>query len=55
MNFKTIEEAEDYYMSNLARTNNSKGEEDSRMERWLEDQQIDECEEAEGIHKLGIR
>jgi len=44
MNFKTIEEAEDYYMSNLASTNNSHEEEDSKMDRWLEDQNIEEVE-----------
>ena len=42
MNFKTIEEAENYYIEKYALTDNSKGEEDARMDRWIEDQDIDE-------------
>lgn len=42
MKFKTVEEAEDYYIGNLSATNNMHGEEDARMDRWLEDQEIEE-------------
>jgi hypothetical protein len=42
MKFKTIEEAEDYYMSSLATTNNAHEEEDDKLDRWLEEQEIEE-------------
>ena len=43
--FKTIEEAENYYMSRYAKTNNMHDEETAKMERWLETQNIEETEE----------
>ncbi len=42
MKFKTLQEAEDYYFSNFARTNNMHDEETASLERWLEDQEINE-------------
>jgi hypothetical protein len=50
MNFKTVEEAENYYMSHLAQTNNAHEEEDAKMDRWLEDQEIDEVNDAGGAN-----
>lgn len=44
MEFKTIQEAEEYFMGKFAYTNNAHNEEDSRMERWLSEQKIEECE-----------
>lgn len=43
MKFKTVEEAENFYIGNFAATNNSKGEEDAMMDRWVEAQEIEEC------------
>lgn len=40
--FKTIKEAEDYYMATIAKNNNMHGEIESRLERWLEEQDIEE-------------
>ena len=45
MKFNTIKEAEDYYFENLARTNNMHGEEDARLDRFIEEQEISECNE----------
>lgn len=40
--FKTVEEAEEYFMGKYAYTNNMHGEEDERLERWLSEQDIEE-------------
>lgn len=40
--FKTIQEAEEYYMGKFANTNNMHGEEDEMLERWLSEQEIEE-------------
>ena len=42
MKFKTFKEAEDYYFYNLAQTNNMHGEEQKRLDRWMEEQEIEE-------------
>ena len=42
-------------MENYALTNNAHEEEDARMESWLENQDIDEVNEAEGNNKYGIK
>ena len=40
--FQTVEEAEEYYYTHLAQTNNMHDEETSRLERWLDTKTIDE-------------
>lgn len=40
--FQTLEDAESYYFTYLAQTNNMHGEEDSRLNSWLDKQKIAE-------------
>lgn len=47
MVFKSFQEAEEYYFENLAKTNNMHDEEESALERWLENQEIEEREDFE--------
>lgn len=42
MKFKTIKKAEDYYFEKISRTNNMHGEEDKRLDNWLDEQEIEE-------------
>lgn len=52
MKFKTYDEAEDYYMGNLAATNNMHDEETAKMERWVMEQEINERTTEEDLFEL---
>jgi hypothetical protein len=52
MKFKTYNEAEEYYFSNIAKTNNMHGEESANLENWLGEQNIEERTKDEDEFEL---
>ncbi len=54
MVFKTIKQAEDYFMGHYAQTNNMHGEEDARLDRWVEEQEIEELKEPFDWNKVDL-
>ena len=52
MKFETIQEAEDYYFANLAKTNNMHGEEDASLERCINSVEITNEEKLVKLYEL---